>query len=238
MNVNFNGILSDSSSSSSDEEEAAVAVLLARRSPLLDGIVLSGSVQNNVKYKLNGKVKRHGYYLVDGIYPEWACFAKPIGAPETEKEKNYNQAQQSRRKDVELAFGIVKSKFQILAKPIQYHNREAVTQIVYTCIILHNMCIEYSGRAISSQGTSDSDDNSFGTESLPSDDEIDVDEIYEIGSTASTDYGDGIDQTKGGHCAQPVLVGHYRSETEARIAMDGIDDFKYTYHDGYKNKAR
>ena len=48
-----------------------------------------------------------GYYLADGIYPEWAAFAKLITRPQNDKAKLYAQCQESARKDVERAFGVL-----------------------------------------------------------------------------------------------------------------------------------
>jgi hypothetical protein len=46
-----------------------------------------------------------GYYLADGIYPEWQILMKTISEPQSEKQKLYAKRQESRRKDVERGFG-------------------------------------------------------------------------------------------------------------------------------------
>ena len=42
-----------------------------------------------------------GYYLVDGIYFEWATFVKTIPMPQGEKRQLFAKQQESVRKDVE-----------------------------------------------------------------------------------------------------------------------------------------
>jgi hypothetical protein len=46
-----------------------------------------------------------GYYLADGIYPEWQILMKTISDPQNEKQRNYAKQQEGRRKDVERGFG-------------------------------------------------------------------------------------------------------------------------------------
>ena len=45
-----------------------------------------------------------GYYLADGIYPEWQIMMKTIASPQTEKQNWFAKRQESRRKDVERGF--------------------------------------------------------------------------------------------------------------------------------------
>lgn len=58
-----------------------------------------------------------GYYLTDGIYPEWAAFVKSIQLPQGDKVKLFEQCQESTRKDVERAFGVFQSRFHIIHLP-------------------------------------------------------------------------------------------------------------------------
>jgi hypothetical protein len=52
-----------------------------------------------VNYSVNEKQYQLGYYLVDGIYPEWAAFVKSIPMAQTEKHKLFAQYQEGARKD-------------------------------------------------------------------------------------------------------------------------------------------
>jgi len=54
-----------------------------------------------------------GYYLVDGIYPDWLTFLKTIPVPQGPRRKLFAKYQEVVRKDVERAFGVLKSRFII-----------------------------------------------------------------------------------------------------------------------------
>ncbi|GJU35641.1 ALP1-like protein [Tanacetum coccineum] len=62
-------------------------------------------VANDVNYKW-------GYYLTDGIYPEWVVLMKSISQPRSNDVKRirYKQVHEAARKDVERAFGVLKKK--------------------------------------------------------------------------------------------------------------------------------
>ena len=93
-------------------------------------------------FKVDGVNYHQPYVLVDGIYPEWSCFLKPIGYPLTEAEKNYTKRQEARRKDVERAFGCLTIKWNILRKPSLTPNLVMMSKILRVCCILHNMHVE------------------------------------------------------------------------------------------------
>ncbi|GKC37268.1 ALP1-like protein [Tanacetum coccineum] len=65
-----------------------------------------------IPFVANGVTYRSGYYLVDGIYPELAPLVKTIPEPSDDDHKRilYKQKQESARKDVERAFGVLKKK--------------------------------------------------------------------------------------------------------------------------------
>ena len=60
-----------------------------------------------VNYSINGNNYNMGYYLADGIYPEWATFIKTIPRPQGEKRKLFAKYQEGQRKDIERAFGVL-----------------------------------------------------------------------------------------------------------------------------------
>jgi hypothetical protein len=95
-----------------------------------------------VQYIVNGRQYNTGYYLADGIYPEWAAFVKSIRSPQSEKHKLFAEHQEGARKDVECAFGILQSRFSILKRPACLYEQGDLENIMLACIILHNMVIE------------------------------------------------------------------------------------------------
>nr|KYP41929.1 hypothetical protein KK1_036701 [Cajanus cajan] len=60
-----------------------------------------------VQYIMNRTQYNMWYYLADGIYLEWATFVKTIPMPQGEKRKLFAEQQESARKDVERAFGVL-----------------------------------------------------------------------------------------------------------------------------------
>jgi hypothetical protein len=100
-------------------------------------------------FSVNGRNYKRGYYLTDGIYPRWSTFVKAYPHPVDPKEKKFKKLQESARKDVERAFGVLKGKWAILSRPLRPFTKAKIGKIVYTCCILHNMIIKDDGRAIS-----------------------------------------------------------------------------------------
>ncbi|XP_074373865.1 uncharacterized protein LOC141714232 [Apium graveolens] len=98
--------------------------------------------QPQVKYTINENEYNMGYYLADGIYPFCPTFIKTITKPQGNKRKYFATAQESIRKDVERAFGVLQSRFAMLRGPSQFWHVETMKYIMTTCIILHNMIIE------------------------------------------------------------------------------------------------
>ncbi|KAK2357493.1 hypothetical protein QL285_094758 [Trifolium repens] len=95
-----------------------------------------------VHYSVNGHEYNMGYYLSDGIYPEWATFVKSIPMPQGDKRKLFAKHQEGARKDIERAFGVLQSRFAIIRNPARSWHLDALKRIMDTCIILHNMIVE------------------------------------------------------------------------------------------------
>ena len=83
-----------------------------------------------------------GYYLADGIYPKWATFVKIIPSPKGNKQIHFAKSQESARKDVERAFGVLQARFAIVRGPARLWKLEVLKDIMKACIILHNMIVE------------------------------------------------------------------------------------------------
>ncbi|XP_062166923.1 uncharacterized protein LOC133873207 [Alnus glutinosa] len=95
-----------------------------------------------VNYTVNGHNYNMGYYLADGIYPQWATFVKTISSPQGNKRKHFAAAQESARKDVERAFGVLQARFAIVRGPARFWKLETLKNIMMTCVILHNMIVK------------------------------------------------------------------------------------------------
>ena len=50
--------------------------------------------------------------------------------------------QESARKDVERAFGVLQSRFSIIKSPARIWCQKRINNIMQSCIILHNMIVE------------------------------------------------------------------------------------------------
>jgi hypothetical protein len=103
--------------------------------------VLQGR-QPPVEFTINGRLYNQGYYLADGIYPEWTVFVKTISRPHLQQHKVFAKHQEGARKDVERAFGVLQARFHTLTRPTKFWERDTISDIMHTCIILHNMIVE------------------------------------------------------------------------------------------------
>ena len=114
---------------------------------VLDRSTLHDNARNGitpiVKYTVNGQLYTIPYWLADGIYPTHHCFVKTIPFPANEKEKLFVTKQEEKRKDIECAFGILQARFHILTTPCRLFDREQMRLIIRTCVILHNLIIDY-----------------------------------------------------------------------------------------------
>ena len=115
-------------------------------SPLLSH-VLNGTAPDS-SYTLRGKDFNFGYYLVDGIYPELSVFVKTLACPNDPPRNKYKRAQEKARKDIERAFGALKKRWHIVAKPSLFRDISTMQEVMYTCMILHNMILEDECNAI------------------------------------------------------------------------------------------
>ena len=79
--------------------------------PLFDNLV--NGTGPTAHFVVNGNVHSMVYYLGDGIYPEYQTFVKTIPKPVGKKNKLFASMQESVRKDVERAFGVLQARFHI-----------------------------------------------------------------------------------------------------------------------------
>nr|GEY71356.1 hypothetical protein [Tanacetum cinerariifolium] len=78
-------------------------------SPLFDALL--DDLAPVVSYVVNEVEYRNGYYLADEIYPEWASFVKSFTVATDPNHTYFKQRQESARKDVERAFGVLQGRW-------------------------------------------------------------------------------------------------------------------------------
>jgi Plant transposon protein len=109
---------------------------------LVDGTFSSKEKEAGlIPFKISSREFNQLYILVDGIYPPFSRFVRGMNVPIYTAEKKFTKWQESTRKDIERAFGVLQGKFQYIARPIEDHGLEQIGKRVKTCLILHNMCV-------------------------------------------------------------------------------------------------
>ncbi|PRQ37575.1 putative harbinger transposase-derived protein [Rosa chinensis] len=93
-------------------------------------------------YFIKDKAYDVGYYLADGIYPKWSTLVQTIHDPQGRKKQFFATKQESCRKDVERAFGVLQSRWAIVKGAARFWDKRVLHDIMTTCIIMHNMIIE------------------------------------------------------------------------------------------------
>ena len=73
--------------------------------------------QPPISFTVNGNTYDMGYYLTDGIYPDWPAFVKSIRQPLDMKSKHFARAQEGARKDIERAFGVLQARWAVVRGP-------------------------------------------------------------------------------------------------------------------------
>jgi hypothetical protein len=110
------------------------------RSPLIANMLRGDG--KDLNFTVNGYVYPRFYLLTNGIYPQWSCFIQPIHKPQGEKRQHFAKMQEGTRKDVERAFGILQMRWEIVKNLVYQWDLETIGNIMYACIIMHNMIIE------------------------------------------------------------------------------------------------
>jgi hypothetical protein len=62
------------------------------------------------------------------------------------KAERFAKEQESARKDIERAFGVLQSRWAIVRGPAYGFHRDEIRNILTACIIMHNMIIEDEGK--------------------------------------------------------------------------------------------
>nr|GEX61968.1 protein ALP1-like isoform X1 [Tanacetum cinerariifolium] len=88
-----------------------------------------------VPFEVNGVTFQKGYYLADEIYPQWAAFVKSFTVARDERNAVFKRHQESARKDVERAFGVLQGRWHIIAQPAR-----AWTVNIKMVLTFHKSC--------------------------------------------------------------------------------------------------
>ena len=95
-----------------------------------------------MQFDVNGKTYSCPYWLADGIYPQLSIYVTGFAVPSNPIDKNFTHWQESIRKDIERAFGVLQARWGILTKPGRVWKKDFLDDILECCVILHNMIIE------------------------------------------------------------------------------------------------
>ncbi|XP_076951618.1 uncharacterized protein LOC143625039 [Bidens hawaiensis] len=68
-------------------------------------------------FTVNGRQYNQGYYVADGIYPEWSTLVKSFKYPHTDEVKAFKKTSRVSKKDVEKAFGVLQGRWHIIKGP-------------------------------------------------------------------------------------------------------------------------
>ncbi|KAM3335942.1 hypothetical protein ACQJBY_030094 [Aegilops geniculata] len=94
-----------------------------QRSPVFVRLAEGNFPEVNVE--INGHYYNKRHYLADG-----------------ERRKRFAQAQESARKDVERAFGVLQSQWGIIQYPARTWSTEKLWEVMTARVIMHNMIVE------------------------------------------------------------------------------------------------
>lgn len=91
------------------------------------------------KLCISGHQLMRFYFLVDGIYPRFPFFVRPLGDPKNAKQRRYSAQHNSVRKAVERVFGVLFRQCRVLYEPCRLWNIEEISTVMKAFVILHNM---------------------------------------------------------------------------------------------------
>lgn len=116
-------------------EEIALA-----KSNVFEGLLCG--IARPVNFLVNRNQYTMGYYLAGVIYPKYVTIVKSMKRPRLAKEKFLSERQESVKKDIKRAFGILQAHFAYLRYPNILWEMADLYVIMMACIIMHNMIIE------------------------------------------------------------------------------------------------
>nr|XP_043633128.1 uncharacterized protein LOC122604307 [Erigeron canadensis] len=78
--------------------------------PILEELI--SGLAPTAPFYANDNYYKAGYYLSDDIYPKYATFVKSLTDPIDDKRKYFKKKQESARKDIGRAFGVLKKRWK------------------------------------------------------------------------------------------------------------------------------
>ncbi|GJV96517.1 ALP1-like protein [Tanacetum coccineum] len=82
-------------------------------------------------YVVNGVEFEKGYYLADGIYPQWATFMKSFTVANDAKHAYFKKRQEGARKDVKHAFSVLQGRWGIIQQPARQYHVNTIRRIMF-----------------------------------------------------------------------------------------------------------
>ncbi|XP_023742259.1 uncharacterized protein LOC111890367 [Lactuca sativa] len=82
----------------------------------------------DMTFIVNGHAYRYGYYLGDGIYPNYSTLMKAYSVPRSEKAKLFTKKQESARKDIERAFEALKQTWHVVKYATRLWDKERINE--------------------------------------------------------------------------------------------------------------
>ena len=83
------------------------------------------------------------WILCDNGYHKWKFMQCPATVCDTDILHKWPSKMESMRKDVECTFGSLKKRFIILDKGLNFRSRWKCDNIVFCCMVLHNMILSH-----------------------------------------------------------------------------------------------
>ncbi|XP_023736243.1 uncharacterized protein LOC111884153 [Lactuca sativa] len=182
-------------------------------SPLLDDMY--NRTASDSSFQVAGTSYRNECYLVDGIYPKRACFVKSLSCPNDRKRLKFKRAKERARKDIERAFGAFEKHCHILKYLTPYMEKK-MSEVMYTCIILHNIILEDEGNAIYEYNEN---------EIVP------PTHAFEVGSAEYMSRRALVHDVKTHHVLRRDLTGHIWNVDHIDLNMESINDLEGQFSD-------
>ncbi|KAD4385956.1 hypothetical protein E3N88_26125 [Mikania micrantha] len=92
-------------------------IIVLDQSPIFNDLI-EGMVPGQ-RFICNDTTYKYVYYLVDGIYPQWATFMNSFTTRQTEDDRRlyFQNRQEGARKDIKRAFNVLKQRRGKTSKP-------------------------------------------------------------------------------------------------------------------------